>query len=73
MGSPKETLEKKNTFAEKYDEIRRLDGTPHKEIDILDSSFIMSDSITFSFAILKCCKKFFKMYMLSLFKTDTCT
>jgi hypothetical protein len=27
MGSPKESLEKKNVFAEKYDEIRRLDGT----------------------------------------------
>jgi hypothetical protein len=27
MGSPKESLEKKNIFAEKYDEIRRLDGT----------------------------------------------
>jgi hypothetical protein len=26
MGSPKESLEKKNIFAEKYDEIRRLDG-----------------------------------------------
>ena len=27
MGSPKESLEQKNVFAEKYDEIRRLDGT----------------------------------------------
>jgi hypothetical protein len=27
MESPKESLEKKNIFAEKYDEIRRLDGT----------------------------------------------
>jgi hypothetical protein len=27
MGSPKESLEIKNIFAEKYDEIRRLDGT----------------------------------------------
>ncbi len=27
MGSSKESLEKKNIFAEKYDEIRRLDGT----------------------------------------------
>jgi hypothetical protein len=27
MGPPKESLEKKNIFAEKYDEIRRLDGT----------------------------------------------
>ncbi len=26
MGSSKESLEKKNVFAEKYDEIRRLDG-----------------------------------------------
>ncbi len=26
MGSPKESLEKKNIFVEKYDEIRRLDG-----------------------------------------------
>jgi hypothetical protein len=26
MESPKESLEKKNIFAEKYDEIRRLDG-----------------------------------------------
>jgi hypothetical protein len=26
MGPPKESLEKKNIFAEKYDEIRRLDG-----------------------------------------------
>jgi hypothetical protein len=26
MGPPKENLEKKNIFAEKYDEIRRLDG-----------------------------------------------
>ncbi len=26
MGSPKESLEQKNIFAEKYDEIRRLDG-----------------------------------------------
>jgi hypothetical protein len=29
MESPKESLEKKNIFAEKYDEIRRLDGTLH--------------------------------------------
>ncbi len=29
MGPPKESLEKKNIFAEKYDEIRRLDGTLH--------------------------------------------
>ncbi len=28
MGSPKESLEQKNIFAEKYDEIRRLDGYP---------------------------------------------
>ena len=28
MGPPKESLEKKNIFIEKYDEIRRLDGTP---------------------------------------------
>jgi len=27
MGSSKESLEKKNVSAEKYDEIRRLDGT----------------------------------------------
>jgi hypothetical protein len=27
MGTPKESLEKKNIFAEKYDEIKRLDGT----------------------------------------------
>ncbi len=27
MGSPKESLVKKNIFSEKYDEIRRLDGT----------------------------------------------
>ncbi len=27
MEAPKESLEKKNIFAEKYDEIRRLDGT----------------------------------------------
>jgi hypothetical protein len=27
MGSPKESLEEKNIFAEKYDEIGRLDGT----------------------------------------------
>ncbi len=27
MGSPKESLEEKNIFAENYDEIRRLDGT----------------------------------------------
>ncbi len=27
MGSPKESLEQKNIFTEKYDEIRRLDGT----------------------------------------------
>jgi hypothetical protein len=26
MGSPTESLEQKNVFAEKYDEIRRLDG-----------------------------------------------
>ncbi len=26
MESPKESFEKKNIFAEKYDEIRRLDG-----------------------------------------------
>jgi hypothetical protein len=26
MGPPKESLEKKNVFIEKYDEIRRLDG-----------------------------------------------
>jgi hypothetical protein len=26
MGSPKESLGKKNSSAEKYDEIRRLDG-----------------------------------------------
>ncbi len=26
MGSPKESLEQKNVFTEKYDEIRRLDG-----------------------------------------------
>jgi hypothetical protein len=26
MGPPKESLEKKNIFLEKYDEIRRLDG-----------------------------------------------
>jgi hypothetical protein len=30
MGSPKESLEQKNVFTEKYDEIRRLDGTPLK-------------------------------------------
>ncbi len=27
MGSQKESLEQRNIFAEKYDEIRRLDGT----------------------------------------------
>ncbi len=27
MGPPKKSLEKKNIFIEKYDEIRRLDGT----------------------------------------------
>jgi hypothetical protein len=27
MEAPKESLEKKNIFAEKYDQIRRLDGT----------------------------------------------
>jgi hypothetical protein len=27
MGSPKESLEQKNVFTEKYDEIRRVDGT----------------------------------------------
>ncbi len=38
MGSSKETLEKKNVSAEKYDEIRRLDGTvpcrivPHRAV-----------------------------------------
>jgi hypothetical protein len=26
MGSPKESLEQKNVFTEKYDEIRRLGG-----------------------------------------------
>jgi hypothetical protein len=26
MGSPKESLEQKNVFTEKYDEIRRLEG-----------------------------------------------
>jgi hypothetical protein len=26
MEAPKESLEKKNIFSEKYDEIRRLDG-----------------------------------------------
>jgi hypothetical protein len=30
MGPPKESLEKKNIFLEKYDEIRRLDGTEDK-------------------------------------------
>ncbi len=29
MGSPKESLEQKNIFTEKYDEIRRLDGKAH--------------------------------------------
>jgi hypothetical protein len=29
MGSPKESLVKKNIFTEKYDEIRRLDGTEY--------------------------------------------
>ncbi len=29
MGSPKESLEQKNIFAEKYDEIRRLDGSKY--------------------------------------------
>ncbi len=29
MGSPKESLEEKNIFAENYDEIRRLDGTSY--------------------------------------------
>ena len=33
MGSPKESLEKKNIFVEKYDEIRRLDGIPVWESD----------------------------------------
>ncbi len=28
MGESKESLAKKNVFAQKYDEIRRLDGTP---------------------------------------------
>jgi hypothetical protein len=32
MGSPKESLEKKNIFVEKYDEIRRLDGIDHNFI-----------------------------------------
>ncbi len=27
MRSPKESLEQKNVFTEKYDEIRRLDGS----------------------------------------------
>ncbi len=31
MGPPKESLEKKNIFAEKYDEIRRLDGIKRKK------------------------------------------
>ncbi len=32
MGSPKESLEKKIIFAEKYDEIRRLDGTRDRSL-----------------------------------------
>jgi hypothetical protein len=30
MGSPKESLVKKNIFTEKYDEIRRLDGNHYQ-------------------------------------------
>jgi hypothetical protein len=29
MGQSKESLAKKNVFAQKYDEIRRLDGNEH--------------------------------------------
>jgi hypothetical protein len=36
MGSPKESLEQKNVFTEKYDEIRRLDG---KHQDLTFSPF----------------------------------
>ena len=31
MVPPKESLEKKNIFAEKYDEIRRLDGISEQQ------------------------------------------
>jgi hypothetical protein len=31
MEAPKESLEKENIFSEKYDEIRRLDGTKSAE------------------------------------------
>ncbi len=49
-----------------------MNSTLHREIFILVSAFIISDSITLSLTILKCCKSV-KMYMLSLFKTDACT
>jgi hypothetical protein len=32
MGSPKESLEKKNNSVLKYDEIRRLEGTLKSEV-----------------------------------------
>jgi hypothetical protein len=35
MGSPKESLEQKNIFTEKYDEIRRLDGKLQVLIEVL--------------------------------------
>jgi hypothetical protein len=38
MGSPKESLKKKNIFAEKYDEIRRLDGIASKSAILKRSS-----------------------------------
>jgi hypothetical protein len=36
MGSPKESLVKKNIFTEKYDEIRRLDGNSNSYILVYD-------------------------------------
>jgi hypothetical protein len=36
MGSPKESLEQKNIFTEKYDEIRRLDGTVYMMMNVLN-------------------------------------
>ncbi len=33
MGYPKQSLEKKNLFVKKYDEIRRLDGTFSSETE----------------------------------------
>ena len=58
MGSSKESLEKKNVSAEKYDEIRRLDGTCQLSGFLRLNYYTRSDVVILLESILIHCRVF---------------